>query len=208
MTAETSDARCLYDEVFSNDEEVAREAIDSTFESIYDFTRRNYGGSLSTSDEKRLELVRQLGNHGLRLAFVLSMLANEPVIREEIDADVEDVATISKTTVFYRVISIATRGMFETPFTEENAHIIVSRFIQFCSIAWRCLDADSMSNFCDRFSARIVEGEPTDLRTATSSSSSSSSSSSPSSIIPPIEAARLFDEQALREMFHTTTTTK
>lgn len=75
---------CIYDELFSLEEEDAKGAIDDLFKMIYDFSMRHYGRFVSSSDATRLKMVSERGNHGLRMAFLLFIITHETAIRTNV----------------------------------------------------------------------------------------------------------------------------
>jgi hypothetical protein len=173
--AAASASRCLYDDLFSTDEGEARDSIDRAFSKFYEFGLRTYGMFMSDADIGRLKMMAERGNHGLKLAFMLFVMTHETAIRKNVNkaaiATLMDAGTaldsgmgletVCKTVGFYRVLSIAVRSIFETPFTEVLAPVLVDRFIQFAYICWKCTDSEAMQNLCDSFSSRKrVPGTP------------------------------------------------
>lgn len=168
---------CLYDELFSlGNAEHMRECIDKTYDSIEKFKKRMYDAVLNEKDRRRSEAIASSGNSGLKLVMILLAITHESSIRDTIECDAaerldsirkefqgsEDESeielfieeTMHKIDLFYRVLSIGVRSLYETPYTELNAQTYVRAFLNFCFFAWSCCDSDSMEMLCDAFSSR------------------------------------------------------
>jgi len=166
---------CLYDELFGFDlrtgetcdaDTRARNAIEATCEAIRQFALRHYGREYNRKDREHSAAITRKGTAGTKLAYVLLMLTNEDSLREiitsgiarESAADTVNPALarerMRKAIIFYRVLAIATRSLFETPFTETTSPMYVLMFLEICAVAWVCMDAAAMSMYCDFFSAR------------------------------------------------------
>lgn len=154
---------CLYDELLSVyvPTDVVKEAIEVAFASTAEFMLRQYRAEFSRRDVANCRVVADKGNHGLKLAFVLLMLAQEQCHRDAILLNMPQHADLEqrrKAVVFYRVLSVAVRSLFETPYDETNSRVFVMAFLEICVVAWNCMSSSAMSMFCDRFSARC-EGD-------------------------------------------------
>jgi hypothetical protein len=163
---------CLYDEVFGADgnAEACRRSIETTFTAIHDYALRHYGSDYSRRDMFHCRLIVEKGNLALKLAYVLLILTHEKSLRDVVAGQaavaaaesgvVEDREHARKLMMYYRVLAIATRSLFETAFDETNARDFVSLFIQLCAVAWLCMDSAAMSMFCDQFSSRCKYDDP------------------------------------------------
>lgn len=166
---------CLYDELFGFDPRTgeiceadlrAHDAIETTSEAIRQFALRQYGREYNRKDREHSAAIAHGGNAGIKLAYVLLMLTNEDSLREIITSRAAKESALDainpalarermrKAVIFYRVLSIATRSLFETPFTEVTSPTYVLMFLEICIVAWACMDAAAMSMYCDFFSAR------------------------------------------------------
>lgn len=150
--------QCVYDELFSDDMGVARGAIEACFRGLYQMIVRNYTGLLSAQDVGRLITIRDRGDIAAHLAFFLTAIVHEHALRDEILAMTRgDESVKDKILAYHRLLSIATRSLYETAFTDANAPVLVGRFLQICTIAWRCLDAATITNLADGFGARSTK---------------------------------------------------
>lgn len=76
--------RCIYDELFSLDSREVQGTIERLFDRFYAFSMRHYGMFVSEADTNRLMMMAERGNHGLKLAFILFIIAHETAIRTNI----------------------------------------------------------------------------------------------------------------------------
>jgi len=142
---------CLYDDLFSVD--TAREAITKTYGAIRQYGVRNYGKHLKKRDVERLADLTERGGYALKLMFVLAMLAHDAALREQVE-DTADPESLEKAKGFYRVLALAVRSVYVSPFTERSVRRIILGAIRFCFVAWECFDAAGMTHLCDWYSAR------------------------------------------------------
>jgi hypothetical protein len=198
---DSTGARCLYDSLFRDDDSV-RETVCRCFDATRSLVERTYGSIMLERDTVHMKSVCEYGNAAAKLAFVLMAIVHEHALSDEIEAEVTSKILLQRIDSFHRLVSIASRSLFESPFTDKNAHVFVARYIVLCALGWMCLrDSASIENLCDMFGyaypneARFRRPKPTlasasDLaeiaklcssavphHAAASSSSSSSSSS-------------------------------
>jgi hypothetical protein len=116
---------------------------------------RFYGAELKPVDIQRYDELCARGGTALKLMFVLMMLAHDAALRQQIVCTANaDVATQRKVAAFYRVIAIALRSIYVTPFTETSMKRIMLSTLEFCYVGWACHDADGITHYCDRYAAR------------------------------------------------------
>jgi hypothetical protein len=145
------EGRCMYDDLFT--EETSRDAIKKVREDILAYGMRNYGAHLKKRDAERIRDQTERGGYAAHLLFVILMLTHNAALREQIE-DTADPEVIDKVKGFYRVMAIATRSIYVSPFTERSVRRMALGVIRFCFMAWRCFDADGMARLCDWYSAR------------------------------------------------------
>ena len=142
---------CLYDELFSGN----AEAISECFDAVRSFIGRHMVTLLPCEDRRHMNVVSERGPPWLKLAFIVTAIVHERALREQIEDDAIDEEAIRRIEAFHRVASIATRSLFESPFTEKNAVIVVKRFLYVCFLAWNVMsDRVSVENYADFFGAR------------------------------------------------------
>jgi hypothetical protein len=74
---------CLYEELFSlSNTGTAVETIHKTFEVTMEFVLRHYGSKFNENDMKHATMIRDRGNTGIKLAFILGTLAHEGALRD------------------------------------------------------------------------------------------------------------------------------
>lgn len=134
-------------------EETARDAIDTTFDDVCDYSVRNYGHHLKKMDVARLKKLRESGTRSLKLMFVLAMLTHDASLREQIEDDAS-LDIVDKVKSFYRVLAIVMRSIYVSPFTERSAKRLVFDALRFCFLTWKCFDAKGIVHLCDWYSAR------------------------------------------------------
>jgi hypothetical protein len=143
---------CLYDELFSG--EMAAQSIEECFSAVLDFVKRNYCQVMHSRDWSRATFIAEKGNSAIKLAFMLLVETHEQAIHDQIVLGCANEETQKKAHVFRRLLCIATRSLFETPFDEDNAPSLVSRYLQVCHLCWTSMDHAALENFCDFFSSR------------------------------------------------------
>ena len=150
---------CLYDELMPSWRSMARapadeRAIDAAYDAVRAFVARHYSRDYNRLDREHDARISERGNRGLKLAFVLLMLAQHQCLRDEVRRTARGTPTREqsrKLTMFYRPLSIATRGLLETAYDDGSAAMLVMMFLRECFLAWACMDSSAMSMRCDFF---------------------------------------------------------
>jgi hypothetical protein len=164
---------CLYDDIFPvpwGDMRYDGRALDAYYRSVRGFCVRHFAGEFNKLEQSNAKLIDTRGNRAAHLAFVLLMLTQEECLRDEVWFTAVGRSRrrhlpreeARKLLMYYRVMSIATRSLFETPYDETNARAFLSGFIEVCS-AWVTMDSAAMSMYCDFFASAYKDKEDPSL---------------------------------------------
>jgi hypothetical protein len=162
--------RCLFDRLMPRDPtEETKNEIDQTCEAIRQFAARTYGSEYSRTAWRHWNMIAPAvcRDRAIELAYILLESTHEGALhgmimaeaaalerRESPPPSTAELERVRKMVMFYRVQAIAMRSLYETPFTDSNAHEYVMGYLYVCVMAWLCMDARAMSMFCDHFSSR------------------------------------------------------
>jgi hypothetical protein len=145
-------SRCLYDELFTDGN---AETVELCFDAVRGFVGRHFRTVMPGPDRRNMDIIRQRGGPWIKLVYILLAIVHEHALRDQVLADVDDVGTKERIVAFHRAASIAARSLFESPFTDKNAGVLVRRFLYVCLLCWVMLGSgESIENYCDHFGAR------------------------------------------------------
>jgi len=148
-------AGCIYDKLFKVGVS-SKEAIEEVFGLVCSYVLRNFGSEFKSLD---LEILNQLKDEGtpiLKLCFLMNAFAQDTTLRAVVKEGAIDKSheMALRIDVFYRVLAIAIRSIYSTPFTVKGSKRILLSAVHFCLVAWNCFDAKTMMWYCDMYTSR------------------------------------------------------